>query len=69
MTSKKDKTQVKVDGEDTSLLIYALQMLKTLSPDEKETRARLIKRLLKADLRIQDQLGHLPWDNPRGLHG
>lgn len=64
---KNDKTQIKVDGEETGLLLYALQMLQKLSPDEKEARTRLIKRLLKADLRIQEQLGHLPWDDPRML--
>lgn len=63
---KKDRTQIKVDGEETGLLLYALQMLKQLSPDEKEARARLIKRLLKADLRIQGQQGMLPWNNPSG---
>ena len=55
---KTNRTQIKVDGEETNLLLYALQMLQKLNPDEKEARARLIKRLAKADDRIQGEMLH-----------
>lgn len=53
---KARKTEVKVDGIDTSLLLFALERLQPefLCPAQREAKQRLIKRLIKADMRIQD---------------
>ena len=51
---KAHKTQIKIDRSEACLLLFALEQLRPdlMGPKQKESQARLIKRLLKADERI-----------------
>lgn len=53
---KAHKTQIKIDRSEACLMLFALEQLKPdlMGPKQRESQARLIKRLLKADERITD---------------
>ena len=58
---KKDRTQIKVDGIEASLMLFALEELgpHLMCARQKEARKRLSKRLLKSLERIQDDMLHV----------